>query len=224
MNPEWCFKKLYEPFAQYGDTFITVSPTRNIIWTASPEAIHQITQFRDNFPKPLESYKLLDLFGRSVVTVEGMEWRKHRKAIAPGFNEKNNALVFKEAVAQAQSMLRKWTGVDGKSSGTLVEIPTDTMRVALHIISLVGFGVRLLWPGEKLSERERASGFYYASQETPEGHTLSFERALSSLLENIFWLLLLPGWLLSRLHGPLVLGLSLTLNRALTQQTCQSCI
>jgi cytochrome P450 len=219
MNPEWCYKNFNQTYAKYGDTFIVVSPSRNTIWTASPETIYQITQARDAFPKPLESYRILDLFGRSVVTVEGIEWRKHRKVTAPGFNEKNNVIVFKESVAQAQGMLRKWINDGSKGSGALEEIPTDTMRVALHIISMVGFGVRLLWPGEELSEKERASRFHYASQETPEGHTLSFEKALGSLLDNIFWLLLFPGWLLSRLHGPFALGLSLTLYRALTQQT-----
>jgi cytochrome P450 len=220
MNPEWCHKKHYEPYSKYGDTFLTVSPTRNIFWTASPETIHRITQVRDAFPKPLEAYRLLDLFGRSVVTVEGIEWRKHRKVTAPSFNEKNNALVFKESIAQAQGMLRKWISDGGKGSGTLVEIPTDTMRLALHIISMIGFGVHLLWPGEELSEKERASGFHYASQEIPEGHTLSFERSISSLLANVYWLLFVPVWLLSRLHGPLTLGLPLTLYRAHTKQTC----
>lgn len=181
---------------------MTVSPKRNIVWTASPEVIHQVTQARDAFPKPLETYKALDIYGQNVVTVEGAEWRRHRKITAPWFNEKNNAIAYKESITQAQGLLRKWTAVDGKGTKTLTEVPTDTMRLALHIISMVGFGVRLLWPGEEPSKREIASGFSYASHQIPEGHTLSFETAISSLLENIIWLLLLPGWLLSMSHIP----------------------
>lgn len=195
MTPDWCWELLYDPFAKLGDVFLTVSPGAVLVFVANAEATHQITSRRDAFPKPLASYRILDIFGRNVVTTEGIEWREHRKISAPSFTEKNNALVFAESCNQAQGMLRRWLGPEGKGNVTLEEAPTDTMRVALHIISRIGFGVRLLWPGEKPKNIEEES--VYSSNEVPEGHTMSFERSLSTLLKNVVWVLFLPKWLLS---------------------------
>jgi cytochrome P450 len=92
-------------------------------------------------------------------------------------------------------MLRKWTGADGKGNTTLKEVPTDTERLTLHIISHVGFGVRLLWPGEKSSGKDEGT---YSGNVPPKGHSMSFGNALSTLIENMFWVLLVPDWLLSK--------------------------
>lgn len=130
------------------------------------------------------------------MSTEGTDWKLHRKVTSPGFNEKNNVLVFQESIAQAQGMLRKWLGPGGKGNHTLTEVPMDSMRVTLHVISKIGFGVGLLWPGEELTEKDKAS-LNYSSHEPTEGFTMSFEHALSHLLENLIWVLLIPDWLLS---------------------------
>ncbi|KAA8569168.1 hypothetical protein EYC84_000837 [Monilinia fructicola] len=194
MTPDWCWELLYDPFAKHGDAFLTVSPGSVLGFISNAEAIHQITSRRDAFPKPLASYRILEIFGRNIITTEGIEWREHRKISSPSFTEKNNALVFAESCIQAQGMLRKWLGPEGRGDVTLKEVPTDTMRITLHIISRIGFGVRLLWPGEKPRSKEQES--VYSSNEAPEGHTMSFERSLSTLLETLVWVLFLPKWLL----------------------------
>lgn len=201
VQQDWSWNELYGPQKEFGtDAFLTVTPRKNMMWLSNAEAIHQITSRRDAFPKPLKDYKVLDIYGRNVVTTEGGEWRMHRKATSAGFNEKNNALVFTESVSQAQGMIRKWMEGNEKSSPTLTEIPTDTMRVALHIISAMGFGVRLLWPGDVFSKEDRDSGLLHMS-DTPLGkHTMSFEKALSTLLEDIYIVMLTPKWLLSKLR------------------------
>lgn len=169
-----------------------------MIWIAEAEVIHQITTRQVGFPKPIKDYKVLDVYGRNVVTTEGPEWRMHRKALAPGFNEKNNALVFTESVAQAQGMIRKWMDGSDKSSRTLNDIPADSMRVALHIISAMGFGVRLLWPGDVFSTEDKDSGLLHMGDEPIGEHTMSFEKALATVLDDIYVLMLTPRWLLSK--------------------------
>lgn len=121
----------------------------------------------------------------------------HRKAAAPGFNEKNSALVFKESIDQTHGMLRQWVGPDGEGNKTLNDIPMDSMRATLHIISRVGFGVRLLWPGETLPEDDRPSGANFGANEAPKGFSMSFEHALSTLLDKIVLVMIAPRWLLS---------------------------
>jgi cytochrome P450 len=197
-TPDWCWTELFDPFSKFGEVFISVSPYRNIVWVASAEGILQIAQHRDAFPKPLESYAILDLYGRNIITTEGLEWKKHRKVIAPGLNEKNNALVFQESIAQTQGMLKRWTGLDGRGNVTLTDVPTDSMRVTLHIITKVGFGVGLSWPGEERSQADKRSTIDYGSSEVPENFTMTFERALVTLLEGLAWVLIFPAWLLSK--------------------------
>jgi len=193
--PDWTWELQFAPFEKRGDVFLTVSAGGIHIWLANAEAIRQVTARRDAFPKPLESYRILEIFGRNIITTEGSEWKQHRKITSPGFNEKNNVLVFKEACRQTQGMLRKWTKA---GNATLEDVPVDSMRLTLHIISMIGFGVRLLWPGEELSGTESLQDGAYSSQKPPPGHSMSFEHALDTLLEHLIWVLITPKWLLGK--------------------------
>jgi hypothetical protein len=47
----------------------------------------EILGSRARFPKPIEIYGVLDLYGRNVLTTEKEEWRLHRKITAPTFSE-----------------------------------------------------------------------------------------------------------------------------------------
>ena len=163
-------------------------------WIANAEAIRQITERRTSFPKPTGNYKVLDIFGRNVVTTEGVEWKAHRKATSASFNEKNNSLVFAESCSQAQGMLRRWSSMNEKEA-TIYEAATDTLRLALFVISNVGFGVRLLWPGENAETRNRANT--YIPHEIPKGYSMSFQHALTTVAEQVHWIVLVPGWILS---------------------------
>ncbi|KAF4837199.1 Cytochrome P450 3A11 [Colletotrichum tropicale] len=197
--PNWSYELLHEPFARHGETFMIVSPFQILILTDSAEAIHQITQQREKFPKLVETYAILKQFGENVLTTEGAAWRMHRKVTSATFNEKNAALVFAESIKQAQSMTQKWLGADGKGTKTIETLDHDTMRLALNIISYVGFGMRLLWPGQVLPAGTDPKLTKYSSLEAPPGHTMSFVDAIAEMLEHILVLLLVPRWLLKRL-------------------------
>lgn len=94
------------------------------------------------------------------------------------------------------------------------------MRLALHIISRIGFGVRLLWPGEKPDDKETDKCAAYGSNDIPEGHSMCFEGALEGLLDNLVWVLLAPKWLLSELS--LSLNGSSDGDRMVATQGCSS--
>lgn len=126
------------------------------------------------------------LFGKSVVSTEGANWRHHRKITSPPFTEKNNHLVWLESLHQAESMMTGWMAKGTKDSGTVWNVATEAMRLSLHVISQAGFGVRLHWPHE--------------GKETiiPRGHKLSYKDALETLLHNLIPIILTPRWMLSR--------------------------
>lgn len=207
-DTDWTYNHLNAPFKRLGtDAILLVSsrPNGNVLFVNDASIIHQVTSSREKFPKKTSDYKVLNAFGRNIVTTEGAEWRRHRKAMAPGFNESNNRLVFQEAIMQCQGMIGHWmvggkTGEEGEyiSSKTIESLPDDTMRITLYIITAIGFGVRLLWPGVKVNEEKDDSGLITYPDEPQNGHTMTFQSSIKEVLEEIFLLLIFPMWGLSK--------------------------
>ncbi|KAF5011519.1 hypothetical protein FDECE_2373 [Fusarium decemcellulare] len=196
LTPGFSYRTGHDWFARYGDVFIIVSPKLLFMMVCNAEAVRQITSRREHFPKYVETYEILRQFGDNVLASEGAIWRMHRKVTSATFNEKNAALVFKEAIQQAQGMVRMWMGSEGEDSGTIHSLDRDTMRLALNIIAYVGFGLQLLWPGETLPPGADPKLAKYGSLEPSAGHKLSFVTTVATLLEYILMLLLVPSWLL----------------------------
>lgn len=199
MYPEYAYQQLHKPFARHGETFLVVSPWDILVLTDSAEAIRQMTQRREHFPKMTEHYSVLAQFGDNVLTTEGAIWRMHRKAVSASFNEANAELVFAQSIRQAQAMCDHWMGPDGQGKATITTVDHDTMRFALNIIGYVGFGLRLLWPGQPLPADTDSKRQKYSSLTPPEGHSMSYVDAVSILLERIVLLLLVPVWMLSKI-------------------------
>ncbi|KAH8128751.1 hypothetical protein ACSS6W_003814 [Trichoderma asperelloides] len=200
MNPNFVYRTRHEWFAKIGESFFLVSPGRLMLLTDNAETIRTITLKREQFPKWTAVYNILRQFGENVLTTESSIWRMHRKVTSPSFNEKNAALVFREAIAQTQGMLRMWAGPDGNTrKEPLVSLQRDTMRLALNIISYVGFGMRLLWPGETHAAGTDPKLLKYGSHNPSAGHQLSFTDTMEFLLEHLLILLVFPRWILKLL-------------------------
>jgi cytochrome P450 len=103
---------------------------------------------RPAFPKPVEVYELLSLFGTNIIATEHDEWRKHRKVASPAFNERNNALVFHETTRIVMDLFQMW---QEHGNGDVVVIPdmTDvTFELALQVIASAAFGYNIAWKDE----------------------------------------------------------------------------
>ncbi|KAF2455261.1 cytochrome P450 [Lineolata rhizophorae] len=201
LDPDWPWSIKFNPFEQLGcDVFLAVSPKKCAAFVGSPEAINQITARRNDFPKPVWLYKNIDVYGKNVVSSEGMVWRQHRKITSPSFSERNNGLVWEETVHQVQSMIAGWIGKGPVGAKTIQSPAADAMRATLHIISRAGFGVRLLWPHEESGlDRCSVKRDGYTSTNTPSpGHSMSYSHAMTQLLENVMWIPVLPLWFLAR--------------------------
>ncbi|PKS05762.1 hypothetical protein jhhlp_007591 [Lomentospora prolificans] len=193
--PDWSYIYNHQIFSRHGPAFLVVSPHSAILLTDNAEIIRQVTQRREHFPKLVETYEILKQFGDNTLTTEGALWRVHRRATAASFNERNAALVFAVAIEQTEGMLEKWMA-DQEGGPPVGTIDHDTMRLALNIIGYVGFGLRLLWPGQRLPEGSEGRLEKYTSLVPVGGHTMSFIDTIATVLERILWLLVLPEWLL----------------------------
>ena len=164
------------------------------LFTASAEVIQQVTTRRDAFAKDTSLYEVLAMFGRNVLTTEGAIWKMHRKATSASFNEKNAASTFAEAIYQTRGMMSMYFGDNSQSgsTGTITSLEKDTMNWALNIIGYVGFGLHLLWPGQKPPKDMDPKIAKYASLDPPPGYTMSFGQSLATMLERIIALLIVP--------------------------------
>lgn len=187
--PEYLWDKKYDGlFKLYRSNLVLmVAPGANTLLVADADATSQITSRRNDFPKPTWLYTSVDLFGKNVVSTEGANWRHHRKITSPPFTEKNNSLVWKESLEQAESMMAGWLGGGKTDSGTVWDCATEAMRLSLHVISRAGFGVKLFWPHER------------STTAIPKGHSMTYKDALETLLHSIIPLMLMPKWLIRRL-------------------------
>jgi hypothetical protein len=190
------------------DTFIMAAPQTNYLLTADREVISQITTRRLDFPKPVELYAGIAIYGGNVVTADERGWRRHRRITAPPFGEKNNRVVWVESLFQAGEMVRHWVegrgaGEAGKAEGeksggkgwgVLVgELSHDAMRLSLNVISRAGFDVRCGWPGR---ESEGGAEGSMSASEVPKGHSMSYVDSLETLLLRLIALFVFPIWVL----------------------------
>jgi cytochrome P450 len=191
------------PFEKLGkDVFLLACPTIIHCFVADAEAMTQITTRRNDFPKPLEFYRALDIYGKNLVSTEGADWRMHRKLAAPSFGERNNELVFTESLHHAKSLLGLWAGPDGRGNQTIAEPSLGAMNFALYVISSAGFDVRVVWPHEEgmpALERKSEGKSMFVGSEVPSGHQMNYREALSELLHNIMVTLIIPPKYLCKL-------------------------
>jgi len=91
----------------------------DVVYLRDADAIVEVATNPHRYPKDTKLYshlclfvtndsEVLDIYGRNVVTLEGPEWRLHRKITSRPFSEKNNQLVHSETVRQANEMMASW--------------------------------------------------------------------------------------------------------------------
>ena len=170
--------------------------------------MRQIVLRRDHFPKDVESYAILKQFGENVLASEGATWKLHRRVTSAAFGERNASLVFAVSGQQTRGLTEKWmadqqSGAQERGSRPVESIDRDTMKLALNIIGYVGFGLRLLWPGQKLPEGTDPRLYKYTALEPAAGHTMSFVDAVAGMLDALLLLLIVPEWLLCEFLSPL---------------------
>src|SRR3569833_134372 len=191
----WPWRRRYAPFAHMGsDTFLTVTPSGSILYTADADVISQILGRMADFPKPTFLYKNVDIFGKNVVTTEGAAWRRHRKLVAPAFGEKNNRLVWAETIRQTRALLEAWSW-GGAEPVKMAH--RDCMKLSLNVIGKAGFGRDMGLATDVASQT--------AAIEPQDNHVMTFVDSLSCLLKNIFPIVILPKWLLSKCNLLLLL-------------------
>ncbi len=179
---------------------MVASPGGMYMTTNNAELISQITTRRSDFIKPEKSYKIVEVFGPSVLSTEGSTWRMHRKATAPAFSEELHGLVWTESLRQVDQMVKTWQGRHGNSPDSMyvADLGRDTIALTLHVISRAGFGVSLSWPGQKDQVEVTEELKSFSSEDIPKGHDMTFRDALEGTLTNFLWFVIFPPRVLGK--------------------------
>ncbi|KAF2651590.1 cytochrome P450 [Lophiostoma macrostomum CBS 122681] len=174
----WEFADKYKSHLEMGDVFMVVTPGRNWLYVCDPQALEVIFQRRGDFPRPLEIFEMVNIFGANLSTTDGQDWQKHRKVTAGAFNEQNNEAAWHEGVQQARDMVTYWA-----SKKTIRSTADDTRTFSLNVLSSAGFGKSYPFQGhEEQSTTERAA---------------NYKDSLQTILDNCILLFILGTGLIS---------------------------
>ncbi|TVY34117.1 Cytochrome P450 [Lachnellula subtilissima] len=139
-TPAWPLKANHETFRALGtDNFLTVSPGGNIFNTADAGVISQILAQGAGFPKAIQIYKSIAIFGQNVVSSDGPTSKYHRRLTGPAFSEKNNRLVWQVALDQTQTMIQTFRGPGGEFQ-TAQKIVSSILRMSLEVLGRTTLG------------------------------------------------------------------------------------
>ncbi|MCJ1381959.1 hypothetical protein MMC17_005071 [Xylographa soralifera] len=180
----WHFADKASTHEELGDVFVLTSPRETFLHVCDPDSINQIFDRRQDFVRPVELYKMMNVFGRNVATADPVEWKRHRKIVAAPFNENTNKLVWSESLSQARDMLKAWTSHGSKGT---IGIARDTRTLSLDVLAATGF---------KKSYRFRAS------TEPGPDEARNYREALMITLDNALFMMLVPPRLLLSRFSP----------------------
>lgn len=159
------------------------SPNGNTLWTCDTMIAKQLYS-SPTVQAPVNALKWLDIWGPTISTVEGQEWKLHRRVITQGFNSSTYAAAWKEAIHQTNSLIDHWT--DTKTGGTILVVHHWTSRLVLHVLSGVLFNRRIDWnmSHDKGTDRKGPND------------RMSFETALFTVVSNVGLIFVAPRALL----------------------------
>lgn len=193
---------------------------------ADAEVVAQVVHRWKDFPKPVQAYTSLRVYGQNVVTAEGQTWQRHRKITGPPFNERNNrcftlifsrkknftnmcSLVFRETLAQAKAMLASFTHDVRGCEPTAGQEPTVedllrwTMTITLHVLSGAGFNLKMTWPFSSVADSNvpaKPSKTDIEKQPTAfkktQQHNLSFQESVTAIMVYIPFICFIPARML----------------------------
>lgn len=175
----WEVRDRHRSHLEMGDAYVQVTPGRNWLYLCNSESLLEVFRRRSDFPRPLELYELLNIFGSNLSTVDGQQWKKQRKITASCFNDSNGEVVWAESLDLARDMLKFWSSKDAVSSTA-----DDVRTLSLHVLSKAGFG----------------KSFKFQSQDDHEtaNPALNYKESLKMVLDNCVLIMALGTKFLSR--------------------------
>ncbi|RDX47256.1 614/534 cytochrome P450 [Lentinus brumalis] len=177
----FAFLSKHAYFEQAGwDVLAGVNASSYVTYYVADAAVaKEVTSARSRFPKPVDFYRILSIFGPNILISEGDEWKHQRRIVAPAFSEKNNRLVWDETARIVRDLVENvWQRRDVVEVDHVMDV---TVPLTLFVIGSAGFGRSVSWQ---------------ESAVPPSGHVMTFKDALDVIGHKLFYRLLFPNWAL----------------------------
>ncbi|KAK8214438.1 cytochrome P450 [Phyllosticta capitalensis] len=162
---------------KYGKVFAHAMPGQLAIHTSDPAMIHQVVNDRRHFQKYLGAVRMLDIYGPSLVSINGDDWLRHRRITTRSFGESVHRIVWQEAMRQSEEMIDMWSREERGFRSTF----KDSTALTLHVLARAAFGFQY--------------DFRDSSEEIlPKNHVRGYRECLSKVFQmyNIVYLNIVP--------------------------------
>ncbi|KAJ5746492.1 hypothetical protein N7520_011674 [Penicillium odoratum] len=184
---------------QLGKLYMVATPANICCHVADAAVISQICSSRSGFPKPLEIYGSMMLYGPNVVATEGKEWTRHRRHTIAAFGEKTIMTVWQETVRQTTQMLDHWS--EKHTVGISLELSPkeDILKLTLNVLCAAGFGVQLPFQATPKADDSSVSTMFSDTVQPLPGFQFTLRAVMEYMMghwNSIFMAnTMLPTWL-----------------------------
>ncbi|OJD35576.1 cytochrome p450 [Diplodia corticola] len=183
----WNFHDRYRVHDLYGKVFAHATPAGIEVHVADAAASDELLARKRDFIKPMGMVQIIDIYGPSVASTDGADWTRHRRITATPFTERNNRLVWAEALRQTGQMLayfERGIGPNGPSTDSFAQ---DSMTLTLNILTSAGLGFSCDFRG---AEEEKDA-------DTATAAATSYRDSLAGVLDSFLHMALVPGFVWS---------------------------
>ena len=121
------------PESVYHEPLVVLRGPAAIVWVTDPALVKIVLDHSDDFPQdPLLRRVLGGLFGNSILTSEGRDWRWQHQMVVPLFRHAEIVRYVPSMVAGAESAIKAWSAAP---PGSTHAIDADMLRATYHVIS-----------------------------------------------------------------------------------------
>ncbi|KAE8380606.1 cytochrome P450 [Aspergillus bertholletiae] len=184
---------------RHGGAYMLINPSLSTCMVSDASVVCQVSMSRHGFPKALQHYKALDMYGPNIVASEGPQWAHMRRHTAATFNEKSNALVWEETIRQTNEMVQYWEDEHSQGSSSpefiLPDPREDILKFTLNIICSVGYGVNLPFRPAVENSTGNAEGLFKDAVRPSPGFQFTFRSAMEYLNKHITTMFIANGYL-----------------------------
>ena len=125
-----------ETHARLGESFVFVTPTRNMVFSKDTKVVYEIHKDARKWHMPAPYDDMFNIFGHNVASTNGADWQRHRKVTAAVFNEKTMSVVWKTSLEiSSNSFVSSQPIVQDMSKWR-----SDISVVAMRILAIWAFG------------------------------------------------------------------------------------
>jgi cytochrome P450 len=122
------------PESVYREPLVVLRGPPAIVWVTDPALVKNVlVDHCEDFPQdPLLRRVLGGLFGNSILTSEGRDWRWQHQTVAPLFRPSEIIRYVPAMAAGAESAIKGWSAVP---PGSIHPIDADMLRATYHVLS-----------------------------------------------------------------------------------------